>query len=198
LVTNDTKLYERAVIYHDCGTPFWTDNISEPLFTGTTYRVSEITGAVMRVQLTRLDGILADLRRVRNTILDGCKGLGLGTARSNDIEGDCGLIVPFQFDDLDTAVKFEKLVGGGRPVNTGKHVYSNWTPILEKRGAATEALNPYNHPRNQGLNMDWAVDSCKKSLDILARTVYFSLHCDWDEAAVGEKIKLIRDAAKGL
>jgi dTDP-4-amino-4,6-dideoxygalactose transaminase len=198
LVTNNTALYERAVIYHDCGTPFWTDNISEPLFTGTTYRVSEITGAVMRVQLTRLDGILADLRRVRNTILDGCKGLGLRTARSNDIEGDCGLIIPFQFDDLNTAVKFEKLVGGGRPVNTGKHVYNNWTPILEKRGAATESLNPYNHPENQGLNMDWTVDSCLQSLDVLSRTVYFNLHCDWDEAVINEKIELIRKAAAEL
>jgi len=198
-VTNDDKLYERAIIYHDCGTPFWTDNISEPLFTGTTYRVSEITGAILRVQLERLDGILTDLRRVKKTIMDEVKNIpNISVSPSNDIKGDCALILPFLFEDINTAEKFEKLVGGGRPINTGKHVYSAWTPVLEKRGAATEALNPYNNPRNHGLNMDVRTDSFPKTLDILARTVYFGLNCDWDDNTVAEKIGLIRSAAAEL
>lgn len=201
LVTDDIKLFERAIIYHDCGTPFWSyeQEITEPLFVGINLRVSELTGAVMREQLKRLDGILFDLRRVKRQIMDATGGLpGIRFNPSNDIEGDCGTCLPFLFDDAATAERFENLIGGVRPINTGKHVYAEWSPVLEKRGAATPALNPYNNPLNKGLNMDFDKDSCPRTLDILRRSVYLMTHCDWTEAQVQEKIDLIRSAAAQL
>ncbi|MGI6691518.1 MAG: DegT/DnrJ/EryC1/StrS family aminotransferase [Christensenellales bacterium] len=201
MVTNDIELYQRAIIYHDCGTPFWTYEtpITEPLYTGTNMRVSEITGAIMRVQLTRLDGILADLRRVKKTVMDAVADVpGLKANPSHDIEGDCGVCIPFIFDTVEKAERFEKLIGGTRPINTGKHVYREWTPILEKRGAPSRALNPYEDPQNAGLRLDTTVDSCPKTLDILSRTVYQFLHCDWDDQKINEVVKTIRAAAEAL
>jgi hypothetical protein len=100
-------------------------------------------------------------------------------APSYDIEGDCGVCLPFQFSSVEAAINFEKGIGTNRPINTGKHVYSNWLNVMNKRGGHCEAANPYNFPANKGLNMDFNPDSCPKSLDYLKRT---------------EKIKLIKDA----
>lgn len=200
LVTDDIKLYQRAIIYHDCGTPFWTYEtpIDEPLYSGVNLRVSEITGAVLRVQLERLDGILADLRRVKRRLIEGVADLPLTPNPSNDAEGDCGVCLPFLFDDVDTAIRFEKLIGGGRPINTGKHVYREWTPILQKRGAHSPAANPYEHPANAHLRLDVLPDSCPKALDLMSRTVYMFPHCDWTDSQVDEKIALLREAAAQL
>ena len=201
MVTNDIDLYQRAIIYHDCGSAFWTYEtpITAPLYTGTNMRVSEVTGAILRVQLTRLDGILADLRRVKRAIIDAVADLPmLRVNPSNDLDGDCGVCLPFIFDDAATAEKFEKLIGGTRPINTGKHVYREWTPILEKRGAHISAMNPYENPANAGLRLDTKEDSCPRTLDILSRTVYQMLNCDWTDAELAEVIEKIRQAAKAL
>ncbi len=201
MVTNDIDLYQRAIIYHDCGSAFWTYEtpITAPLYTGTNMRVSEVTGAILRVQLTRLDGILADLRRVKRAITEAVADLPmLRVNPSNDLDGDCGVCLPFIFDDAVTAEKFEKLIGGTRPINTGKHVYREWTPILEKRGAHISAMNPYENPANAGLRLDTREDSCPRTLDILSRTVYQMLNCDWTDADLAEVIEKIRQAAKAL
>ena len=201
MVTNKEELCQRAIIYHDCGSVFWPYEtpITEPLYSGTNMRVSEITGAIMRVQLTRLDDILADLRRVKRTIMEGVADLPmLRPNPSNDIEGDCGVCLPFIFDDVATAEKFEKAIGGTRPINTGKHVYREWTPILEQRGAHNSALNPYQNPANAHLRLETRADSCPKTLDLLSRTVYHGIHCDWDEATISQAIDKIRAAAKSL
>lgn len=201
MVTNDIDLYQRAIIYHDCGSAFWTYEtpITAPLYTGTNMRVSEVTGAILRVQLTRLDGILADLRRVKRAITEAVADLPmLRVNPSNDLDGDCGVCLPFIFDDAVTAEKFEKLIGGTRPINTGKHVYREWTPILEKRGAHISAMNPYENPANAGLRLDTREDSCPRTLDFLSRTVYQMLNCDWTDAELAEVIEKIRQAAKAL
>ena len=199
MVTNDIKLYERAIIYHDCGSPFWQYDkpMDEPLFTGTTMRVSEVTGAILREQLKRLDGILADLRRIKKAIIEGVKEVpGLRVSPSNDMEGDCGICLPFLFDNVEAADKFAVAIDGNRPINTGKHVYSAWSPVLEKRGAHAGGMNPYENPKNAGLNMHFTKDSCPKTLDNLSRTAYMMMHCDWDEKTVQEKIDLIKRAAR--
>ena len=195
LVTNDLKLYERAILYHDCGAAFWTYDrvIEEPLFTGANMRVSDVTGAILRVQLKRLDGILSDLRRIKKRMMSELSDVdGIKFNPSNDIEGDCATTLPFLFDTVEEAMAFEIKIGGNRPINTGKHVYVNWSPVLEKRGAHCDSLNPYLNPKNAALNMDVDKYSCKKSLDILSRTVYMMLNPDWSEDYVSDKIKLCK------
>jgi hypothetical protein len=193
LVAKDLKNYERAIIYHDCGSNFWPyeQEITVPSFNGVNFRISEVTGAILRVQLTRLDGILADLRRVKKAIMDGCAGV-LDFAPSNDILGDCGVVVPFQFKSAEEAKAFEAGIGGTRPVDTGKHVFCNWPMVMTKRGGHSDSSNPYTHPANQGLNMDFGPDSCPQTIDVLSRTVYMSVNPDWDAAAIQEKIELAK------
>ena len=92
VLTNSKDAFERAVYLHDGGSVFrqayiglakaqnegfsYTDinpiysEFRNPVFAGIQSRQSEINGAIMRVQLKRLDGILADLRRAKKVIMD--------------------------------------------------------------------------------------------------------------------------------
>ena len=102
----------------------------------------------------------------------------------------------FQFDSESQALAFAGPIGGWLPIDSGKHVYSNWEPLLEKRIMHHPDMNPFNHPRNQGLRMNYTRDMCPRTLDILARTVFLSLHPDWSEEEVAWRIGKCRDAVK--
>jgi len=203
MVTDDPTVYERAMIYHDSGIAFRpvAHELSVPIFVGLQMRASEIMGAMMRVQAQRLDGILADLRRVKKTIMSELSGApGVRFARSNDVEGDCGVALVFQFDTEGDARAFGEAtgVGGWRPIDTGKHVYHNWDPILDKLVGAHASLNPYNLPQNQGLRLDSVKDLCPKSIDWLSRSVIVSPSPDWSEEQIEERIVACRNAAQSL
>lgn len=201
LVTNDRALYERALVFSDSGAVFrpYAKKLRIDPFLGLQFRPSELQGALLRVQLTRLEGILADLRRVKARMMDQLMGSpGVRFAPSNDPEGDCGVVVGFQFDTAKQAVSFSKAggVNGWRPIDTGKHVYSNWDPIIEKRVGHHTDANPFNHPKNQNLRTNYTRDMLPKTLDILNRTVFVSLNPDWTDAQVDERIAACANAAK--
>lgn len=202
VVTNNKRLFERALLYHDCGAPFWNyeGEITEPLFTGTNMRVSEVTGAILRVQLTRLDDILADLRRVKKTISDRVRNVpGITLSPSNDIEGDCGVCLPMIFDTVEKAEAFEAATpGASRPINTGKHVYTNWSPVLDKHAGPTDRFNPYLDPRNAECAKGQDANCCLKTLDILSRTVYIMMNCDWTDEEIDAVVEKIKTGAKAV
>jgi len=200
VVTDSRRVYERALIYHDGGSQFrpYVKGLEIRTFIGAQYRISEILGAILRVQLKRLDGILADLRRVKKTIMESLsKNDNITFIRSNDIEGDCGSILGFSFPDEKNARVFAagEGVNGSLPIDSGKHVYSNWTPILEKRGGHNDDVNPYLMSKNQGLNMKYSRDMCPKTLDTLSRTVFIHLNPDLNEEEINHVISSCRKAA---
>jgi len=203
LVTNDRALYERALVYSDTGSMFrpYVKELSIIPFLGYQFRPSEIQGAILRVQLQRLEGILTDLRRIKARIMSELKGKpGIRFMPSNDPKGDCGVIVGFQFDSDAKALAFSKVEGvaGWRPIDTGKHVYFNWTTIFEKRVGHHPAVNPFNHPDNKGLRTEYQHDMCPKSIDILGRTVFVSPNPDWTEKQVSDVIAACAKAGKAV
>lgn len=188
IVTNDRKIYERALIYHDGGAAFrpYTGDLTEPIFMGTQMRSSDIMGAIMRVQLSRMDGIIDDLRRVKAAMKEKLSACDLFKfAPSNDEAGDLGTTLPLQFYDKDVARKFadaaKERIKGILVADSGKHIYYNWTPLMEHRGSHCDATNPYKHPLNQGLNMDYTYDMLPTTTDLLERTYHVLLHCDWTD-----------------
>jgi len=204
VLTNNEKYYQRALIYHDTGTAYrpYAGSITEPIYSSFNMRSNEISGAILRVQLGRLDGILSDLRLIKKKMMSELDGkYGLRICTSNDIEGDCGTTLPFIFNTPDKAVAFSAALASMkaiRPIDSDKHVYINWKPLLEKRGGHCDAMNPYLNERNMSLKLDLTCDSCKKTLDIIGRCVNVPLNPDWDEETVNEKIKTIAESAKSL
>lgn len=197
LVTADRQIYERALIYHDASAIAFfggqLDGIGEQVFGGTEFRVSDVTGAILRVQLKRMPELLADLRKNRKALCDLVSGK-LTVAPSHDAEGDCGTTLALRFDTVEERVAFaakckENGLNTVSPIDTDKHVYTNWTQIMEKRGALHPAMDPFKMKENQGLRMEYSADMCKKSLDLLARTSYVSINPDWTE----EELKNVAD-----
>lgn len=203
IVTNDKTLYERALVYSDSGAAFrpYAKDLAVAPFLGFQFRPSEIQAAILRIQLQRLEGMLADLRRVKARMISELKGKpGVAFAPSNDPAGDCGVVVPFQFADNAKATAFAKSegVGGWLPINTGKHVYYNWTPIFEKRVGHHPDANPFNHPKNRNLRCSYTRDMCPKTTDILGRTVFVSPNPDWTDAQVASRIAACEKAARAV
>jgi len=196
LVTSDRALFERALIYHDSSAIAYfgnqLDGIKEPQFCGSEFRANEISAAILRVQLQRLDGILADLRKAKKAIMRAVPHLNW--IPSNDAEGDCGTTLACQFADAKQAEAFAAApgVGGWRPIDTGKHVYANWTPLLARRGAFNPKFDPFKMKENAGLNFNITPDACPKTLDILSRTVYVLVNPEWTEQEMEDKGKKLR------
>jgi hypothetical protein len=155
-------------------------------------------GAIMRIQLQRLEGILSDLRRIKKRFIGELSGKpGIEFSRSNDIEGDCGVVVSFRFENEEKAKLFASYEGvsGWRPLDSGKHVFSNWEPIIEKRIWHHPVMNPYNFPQNKKLRLDSPKEMYPKSLDTLGRTVFITVNLDWTEAEVKNRIEICAKAA---
>ena len=202
LATNNRQVFERALIFHDASAvAFFGDQlngISEPLFGGTEFRVSDITGAILREQLKKLPAILEDLHTQKFALIAALNDKAV-VSPSHDAEGDCATTLSLRFETAEEcnafAAKCEaKGLGVTIPINTGKHVYTNWTQIMEKRGALHPAMDPYKMKENQGLQMDYTMDMCPNVLDYLARTAYIWVSPDWTDEKRNEIAEIINSA----
>lgn len=202
LVTNNRTVYERALIYHDSSAVafFGTqlDGINEPLFGGTEFRISDITGAILREQLKKLPDIIKDLHQNKFALIDMLNNKVL-VAPSHDSDGDCATTLALRFDTAEKCSEFaekcnEKSLSITIPINTGKHIYTNWTQIMEKRGALHPAIDPFKMEANQGLQMNYTHDMCPNTLDLLSRTAYIAINPDWDSTQLENTAEIINNA----
>lgn len=201
LLTNNRSIFEAALIYHDSSAIAFfgnqMDNFTTEQFCGTEYRANEVSAAIMNVQLGRLDGILSDLRRNKAYLakkLEGCVEI----APSNDIEGDCGTTLPLRLDAAEKAATLGKALGYTVPIDTGKHIYTHWTPILEKRGAFHPLMDPFRMEANRDIIPDYRPDDCPRTLDYLKRTVYVGIDPDADETMLDAQAEKIKNALAAL
>ena len=190
LLTNNEEIFEKGLIFHDSSAvAYFGDQMSgftvEP-FCGHEFRTNEITAAIMREQLKRLDGILADLRSVKKSLKDKLSA-HFEIIPSNDYEGDCGTTLTLMFKTTEEAQAFvEKAYDVAIPGFMGKHMYYGWTPILNKRGAAHPRMNPYNMAENANAP-EMTENCCPRSKDLLTRSVHIFLQADWTEEEIAKR-----------
>lgn len=201
LLTNDKRIFERALIYHDSSAvAYFGDQLSgveSELFCGNEYRTNGITAAILREQMKRLDSILADLRRNKKALASRIEGL-CELVPSHDAEGDCGTTLALHFASYEDAEAFATADGifGTVPINTGKHVYRNWTPIMNKVGALHPLMDPFKMEANREILPDYREDMCPRTLDLLSRTVYIGIAPDWTEEELNARADCIVNALK--
>ena len=201
LFTDDKTLFERALIYHDSSAvAYFGDQLSgveSELFCGNEYRTNGISAAILREQLKKMDDIISDLRRNKKYVMDAISDV-CEFVPSNDMNGDCGTTIAIKFDSAEKAAEFSVAegIGGTVPINTGKHVYKNWTPIMNKRGALHPLMDPFKMEANKDIVPDYRDDMCPYTLDILSKVVYIGVNPDWTKEMMDEKISLIRNALK--
>lgn len=173
VVTSDDRIFARARMYHDVGsyTRQYEFEGNEPIFAGVNFRVSEVTGAILYAQLPKLDPFIRRLRKRRNIMVDVlAKSKAFRVSPHNDPENGAGLSIIFD-RTADAAAFASKRRGVERLIDTGRHVYTNWVPIMTRR-TFDMRMNPYNSARRE---IEYSEETCPKSLEILSRTCRVSL-----------------------
>lgn len=176
LSTNDDRLYARALNYHDLGV--WARHLDLPaeekVFVGHNYRVTEVQGAMLGAQLSKLQPMLKKWRERRRVMAaELSHDPDIRVSPHNDPENAVTLTVIF--DRERDAEAFAKNRGVMRVYDNSKHVYTNWTAILEKRTAHPK-LSPWQWAARE---IDYSPDSCARTLDILKRTCRIGLGERW-------------------
>lgn len=135
--------------------------------------------------------MVADLHKNKFALIDRLDTKAV-VSPSHDSEGDCATTLSLRFESVEECNAFsERCRENGLditiPINTGKHVYTNWTQIMEKRGGVHPAMDPYKMKENENLQHNYTFDMCPKALDFLARTAYIGINPDWADSEI-EKI----------
>jgi dTDP-4-amino-4,6-dideoxygalactose transaminase len=199
VVTNDDVAAQRAGCMVDCCSFYWTGREEDVVpFTSNGARASELEGAMLNIQLDRIKGMIAALRKQKKRILEETADTGLKPAPSRSLDWECGANTVYTLPTPEQADAFASLTGGCVAGKTGRHVYTEWDPVLGKHGAHHPALDPFRLPENRECRMDYSKGMLPRSLDLLARTVMIGNHPDRRQAEVTRLIGKIRDAARSV
>jgi 8-amino-3,8-dideoxy-alpha-D-manno-octulosonate transaminase len=163
MITDRDDLLDLALDVHDCANSV-RRGVGLPKFAGFNFRASELTGAMARVQLGRLDGLLERMR-ANHALLGSQVGSlpGLELRRGNDEDGDAGIaLIAFAENAPRAADAVAALNAEGvlavqiySPATPDLHVYPYWAPVL----AALEAAGA-------------EPPDCPRTLDLLERTIH--------------------------
>jgi dTDP-4-amino-4,6-dideoxygalactose transaminase len=200
VVTNDDKVIKRVNCAIDPCHAFWTGRGEDEMpFAGNGARASELMGAVLNVQLDRIDGIIAAMRHERDTIHAGigpALEIGLRLAPLNSKDHDCGANVFLTLPTAQSAEAFVKTFPSVIAGKTGRHTYTEWDQVLMGAGAAHPLMNPYNMPANAECRRTYSRDMCARSLDILNRTVLVPTHPLHTKDEIADIVHNINAAAR--
>ena len=194
ITTNDERLIDRSMAYHDtaaCWRPggpagrFAKARYEGELFPGVNFRMSELTGAVLRAQLTRLDDLLLRMNFNKNRIKNAISGIkGIEFRRLNDASGDTGIVLIFYVPSPELAGKFAQAlnaegIGASSLHNKSVpdwHVYSHWDMILNKWTSTTDGC-PYNCPHyiEKGGKIEYSPEMNPKTLELLSRSIHIDI-----------------------
>jgi 8-amino-3,8-dideoxy-alpha-D-manno-octulosonate transaminase len=204
LVTNDPVIYERAARFHDMGPirRIFTDRAGPSrvqTFAGENFRMSEFTGAVLGAQLSKLDLMLAQLRRNAEAIYNGIRNLGgIRMRQRPDPEGDIGYGVYFQVKDKAVRDRcIQELRKWKVPASTltGSVLLPVEESIINKR---TRHPNwpSFNSP--EGKKIKYGPDTCRQTLQIFDRFVQVRVGAKYSQRINDYIIDAIREVYKSL
>ena len=208
--TQDERLYDRCMGYHDtaaCWRPerFADQRYEGELFTGVNYRMSELIGAVMLAQFYKLDKLLLLMRRNQNIIIEGIKQTkGIKLRKRYDDAGDTGICLMFYLDDhkkvspFVEALRAEGVEAAG-VFNSGIpdwHIYAHWKHIIEKKSATVKEW-PWSCSLYKG-NVEYSPDMCPNTLEYLGRVVHLDIPAQMSEQDCKMIVKAINKVAAEL
>jgi dTDP-4-amino-4,6-dideoxygalactose transaminase len=168
-------------------------------FSGNGARASELMGAMLNVQLDRIDGMVSAMRAEKKAILEATRSLGylgLRATPMNSPDDDCATHVMYSLPSAGAASRFAELFPCVIVGKTGRHNYTEWDQVLMGAGAAHPAMNPFNMPANAECRKTYSKDMCARSLEILNRTILVPTHPDHSPEDVANVIHNLGAAAR--
>lgn len=178
--TKNSKLYQKAMMYHDTCNQFGPTlknvyNINP--FVGKSMRVSEIQGAMMRAQLKKIDKILILLKKRKFKLDNALLDMKIPMVFAIDPEGGCStttrVMLPDPITAKKVAVELQKI--GLRSINPlfrPGHNPWGWLPLLP------------DDKRNTKLNVS-------SSVEILSRIVNINISLQESDEEWDSKISLL-------
>ncbi len=199
VITNDPKLFERAVRFHDVGgirSPE-TDKLGGKLqfdrFAGVNFRMTEWCGGVMLEQVRKLDGILKRARGVTARIRAGVEDLpGIRFRREPDAAGITGDSV---YLDCGSNAGRERFMAAMR---------AEGVPARPPAGSVILPVQPYiekkltAHPNwptwttGRGRTANYGAHTCPRTIDIHGRFAGVSVDPGFTGQDVADVIAAIR------
>ena len=199
-MTSNPKAFQRGVYQsdnglNDVGQGHPNSKEVKP-FSRSGIRGNEIAAAVLNVQLGKMDSMLNHTRALKKRFFSKLEASKNYKAQHvDDPEGDCGFCVNLIVNDAAKVEPILKLADKeGLPLfrlyeavlyeGGDLHIYSNWTPILEKV-SANRCGYPWKDPAYKG-NVEYSTDMCPNSTDILNRTVRILFNVNMTEENIDE------------
>lgn len=194
ILTQDERIYDRCMSYHDTAACWRPDRFAEQryegeLFCGSNFRMSELTGAVMLAQLDRLDYLLGKMRANQKRIIDQIKDTkGIKVRPCHDPEGDTGICLMFYLDSSEKVAPFVDAlkaegVNAAGVFNSGIpdwHIYAHWKHVIDKK-APTEVICPWSCPYHKAPEVKYDPEMNKNTLEYLGRVVHLDIPAQMTE-----------------
>jgi 8-amino-3,8-dideoxy-alpha-D-manno-octulosonate transaminase len=192
LVTNDQRLYHRAVACHDTG--YARDQNGRAILDdldlclwGRGYRLDELRAAILRVQLKKLPTITAHMHRSKYRIRHELEGYPqLRLRRIVDPDGDTGCFLIVTFEDAATATRVnqalraEGIVTSSQGINNvlmtdwGLHIYFNIVSLVNKTSIDKSGF-PWKLVENQGSNPSYTKGTCPVADSLFERSTLLAV-----------------------
>ena len=198
LVTDDRRTYERCVMFHDIGTPyrqFSGQGVKfqiEP-FPGVNYRMNELTAAILREQLKKMDGVVREIRKRNARVRKGIEDIkAIKFRRSNDEQGESGISLVFFVESSAKARLFKdalvaeniRTLSGGYPTVVydprvvDGHTFMHWGHIIK---AMRENIGEH-----------------AKSLNLMTRAVHLDISPLLTDADVDDVVEAVRKVSAAV
>jgi dTDP-4-amino-4,6-dideoxygalactose transaminase len=192
IVTNDTRLYDRAFACHDTG--YARDANGRAIFDnldlclwGRGYRLDEMRASILRVQLRKLPRIISAMRgskyRIRKALE---KWPQIRFRKIVDPQGDtsCFMISIFPTREVavqvNRALRAEGIVTSSQGVNNvvmtdwGLHVYFN-IPSLVNKTSVDKKGSPWKLLENQGSIASYHKGTCPVADSLFERSILLAI-----------------------
>ena len=188
VVTNDDRLYRRAFACHDLG--YARDEAGRLIFNdpdlclwGKGYRVDEIRGALLRVQLKKLPHTIEKMRQSKYRIRKALEKFSqVKLRRIIDPAGDTGCFLITSYADPATAVQINQALraegivtfpqGVSNVVMTewGLHLYYNIASLVKQTSVDGRGF-PWKLAENAGSKPSYEKGTCPVADSLFARSI---------------------------
>ncbi|OGV35115.1 MAG: hypothetical protein A2020_08105 [Lentisphaerae bacterium GWF2_45_14] len=212
IVSNNEQLYRRAFAIHDLGYPRNANgrlefNDSATQLWGIGCRMNELTGAVARVQLSKLDIICERMREAKNKIKKAISDIkGIRPRNVVDPKGDAGSFLLLTFEKRDISLRFVEALraegiiadkGGMYPVHMddwGLHIYYNVPSLVNKRGLSMKSV--WELKENSQSDVSYSKGACPYLDSLLERTIIICIASTLNDSDIDDIIKAVRKIAE--
>jgi 8-amino-3,8-dideoxy-alpha-D-manno-octulosonate transaminase len=209
VVTNNQRLYHRAVACHDTG--YARDQNGRAIFDdldlclwGRGYRLDELRAAILRVQLKKLPAVIAAMRRSKYRIRRELEKYGQLRLRSIvDPNGDTGAFLIVSLRDAETARRMSEALraegigtspqGINNVVMTdwGLHIYSNIVSLVNQTSVDRKGF-PWKLAENQNSKQHYTKGTCPVADRLFERSILLAIPSCLSEADEDDIIHAFR------